>query len=183
MEDICEYQARYPVLPVPRSLHRIIFTVSPICSSSGPGSHWMDQPSTWTACDRIVSSTTLTFVQHLFSLHIYFLGYWCCHPPPGNLPQPLGLPWSCSSSSYHGWPCPSCQAPSHWGPSLSVCTQTQDLPFSENTTLKDTLWFPSFFKFVEMTCYTHGVICKWYFHHNQLMEGPFNWLIYMLHFL
>ncbi len=45
--------------------------------------------------NRLVWSTTLPFVQHLFLLHIYFLSYWSCHPTFDNFPQPLHLPKLC----------------------------------------------------------------------------------------
>jgi len=58
--------ARYAVLPAPRrSSHRTIFPVFPFFQVPPHRqwqSYWMDQPSTWIVCSRMVRSTTLPFV-------------------------------------------------------------------------------------------------------------------------
>jgi len=50
------------ILPATRSLQPSLFSSSASTSTSSgpdPESHWMDQPSPWTACSRMIRSTTL----------------------------------------------------------------------------------------------------------------------------
>jgi len=148
MAGICGQNVKLPVLPAPSFFHGAILPF-PLCqslhtgSSPGLGPHQMDQPSCWTACNRMVCSTTLPFVQHFFLPHLLLR-------LTGVVTHLLTIShslWALKNHVVHDWKMDGLAMLLHskllrnFTPSL--CLDSKTSPLVSNTTLKNTLWILS----------------------------------------